>query len=148
MVQVVVVEELWLRIHSVALRVDLPPVAARACAANSCGKPMFSNCCISSIFSGEDACLITEQQGYFLLLYFLPNLPDPATTFDVWDRNYKAILYFSGSTIISYLNLCFALFPSKRRIIYSNLHFPLATLISKTSTCSSIPISALPRWSS
>jgi hypothetical protein len=54
-----------------------------------------------------------HRKGLLLLLYFLPNLPDPAaaTTFDVWDWNYQAILYFSGSVIISDLNFCFALFP-------------------------------------
>lgn len=32
------------RIHSVAFRMDLPPVAASASAANSLGKPMLNNC--------------------------------------------------------------------------------------------------------
>lgn len=43
--------DLWLRIHSVALRVDLPPVAAKAWAANSSGKPILSSCSISISFS-------------------------------------------------------------------------------------------------
>lgn len=42
-------DNLWERIHSVALTVDLPPVAARASAANSSGKPILSSCSISMI---------------------------------------------------------------------------------------------------
>lgn len=50
-VVVAAVVDLWLRIHSVALRVDLPPVAAKAWAANSSGKPILSSCSISISFS-------------------------------------------------------------------------------------------------
>lgn len=41
----------WWRIHSVALRVDLPPVAARAWAANSYGNPILRSCSISILFN-------------------------------------------------------------------------------------------------